>query len=104
MSFVSSPTYNLSKFLARALSPLAGKTASHISSSTDFIAFTKTISIPQGFTLVSYDVISLFTNVPTDFAIEVIKRRSEEDDSVLDEVDIPADTIISLVQFFLSST
>ena len=86
------------------LSPLVGKTASHVSSSTDFIAFTKTISIPHNFTLMSYDVISLFTNVPTNLAVEVIKRRLEEDSRVLDDVGISADVIISLMHFCLSST
>ena len=100
-SFVSSPMHNLSKFLAKALSPLAEKTASHVSSSTDFTTFTKTITIPHGFALVAYDIISLFTNVPTDLAVEVIKRRLEEDDSVLNEVSIPTNAIISLVHFCL---
>ena len=74
VSFVSSLTYNLSKLLARAQSPLVGKTASHVSSSTDFIAFTETVSIPQGFTLVSYNVISLFTTAPTDLDIEALRE------------------------------
>ena len=104
MSFISSPMYNLSKFLARALSPLEGRTASHVSSSTDFITFTKTVPIPHGFALVSYDVFSLFTNVPTDLVVEMTKRRSEWDDCVLDEVGIPADINISLLQLCFSST
>ena len=61
VSFVSSfmySVYNLYKFLANALSPPVGRTASHVPSGMDF---TKTAAIPYGFALVSYDVISIPT-------------------------------------------
>ena len=102
-SFISSPTYALSKFLSKVLSPLMGKTESHVSSSTEFVTFCKTITIPQGYTLLSFDVVSLFTNVPTDLPVEVVKRRLKTCD-VVDEVGIPAGVIISFLQFCLSST
>ena len=80
-----------------------GKTESHVSSSTDFVTFCKMITIPRGHTLLSFDVVSLFTNVPPDLAVEVVKSRLETCD-VMDEVGIPAGVIISLLQFCLSST
>ena len=56
--------------------------------------------------MASYDVVSLFTNVSTDLAIEENKRRLERDDKILKEVHvgIEANVIISLLQFCLSST
>ena len=37
VSVIKSPTFNLSRFLAKTLQPLTGKTESHIANSTDFI-------------------------------------------------------------------
>ena len=98
VSFISSPTYALSKFLAKTLSPLVGKTESYVASSSDFIDFSKTVRIPQGYALFSFDVVSLFTNVPTDLAIEVIERRLESYDS-LEEFGLPAEVIIPICGF-----
>ena len=103
VSFVSSPTYAFSKFLAKVSSPLVGKTESFVASSSDFVNYTKTLRIPQGYTLLSFDVMSFFTKVPTDLAVEVIGRRLESND-ILEEVDLPAEAIISLLQFCLTST
>ena len=42
----------------------------------------KTISIPSDHKLVSFDVKSLFTNVPLDFAIELILKRIYEENEI----------------------
>ena len=77
VSFISSLTCALSKFLAKVSSLLVGKTESFVASSSDFVNYTKSLRIPQGYTLLSFDVISLFMKVPTDLAVEVIGRRLE---------------------------
>ena len=59
VSFVSSPTYALSKHLARALSPLVGNSSLFVSSSSVFVSFSKSITIPEKYELVSFDVVSL---------------------------------------------
>ena len=41
----------------------------------------------------SYDVISLFTNVLTDLVVEVTKRRLEEDVNILNEIGIEANLL-----------
>ena len=46
-SFMSSPTYALSKYLARALSPLVGNYSSFVSSSSGFVSLSKSITIPE---------------------------------------------------------
>ena len=42
----------------------------------------KTISIPSDHKLISFDVKSLFTNVPLDFTIDVILKRIYEDNEI----------------------
>jgi len=63
-SFINSPSYQLSKHLVHLLAPLVGKTSSFIKNSTDFAAFISDQTIAEETILVSFDVVSLFTNVP----------------------------------------
>ena len=42
----------------------------------------KTISIPSDHKLISFDVKSLFTNVPLDFTIDLILKRIYEDNEI----------------------
>ena len=55
--------------------------------------------------LVSFDVISLFTNIPIDEAVDVIHRKlaAEEDDLVV-RTPLPVERIAELLQLCLKST
>ena len=67
VSFYTSPTYQLSRHLSTLLTPLVGKSPSHIRNSSDFVNFITEQQLNQE-VLVSFDVVSLFTNVPTDLS------------------------------------
>ena len=103
VSFVSSPTYALSKHLARALSPLVGNSSSFVSSSLEFVSFSKSITIPEKYELASFDVVSLFTNVPIDLALSVVEKRLEDVD-VSDRTPLSKEALVSLLRLCLSST
>ena len=63
ISNIGTPTYQLAKYLAKILSPLAN--SEYIVTSTkDFIEKIKNVKVPDGHQLISFDVKSLFTNVP----------------------------------------
>ena len=61
VSFYSSATYQLSKHLCCLLSPLVGNSSSHISNSSNLIIFINQQQLDDEI-LVSFDVVSLFTN------------------------------------------
>ena len=44
--------------------------------------------------MVSFDVVSLFTNVPTDPAIQVAKRRLEADDGLKERTELTTEEVL----------
>ena len=77
VSFTGSPTSNLSKDLERILSELTGKSDHHVRNSRDFAKFITSITINNEEQMVSFDVVSLFTKIPTELAVEIAKSRLE---------------------------
>ena len=93
--------YNTAQHLARLLAPL-GKTAnSFISDSADFCSKISTISQLGQF--ISYDVVDLFTNIPREEALDVIRSRLHNAHSTLD-THLTIDSIIRLINSCISST
>ena len=75
VSFVSSLTYQLSKFLSSLLSPIVGLSDHHVRNSQHFTQFVTTQKLRDTEVLVSFDVVSLFTRVLTTRAIQVTHER-----------------------------
>ena len=78
ISNIGTATYELSRYLAGILKPLTRSDFS-VDSSKEFVDTLKTQTLPPGFCLVSFDVVSLFTKVPLDFTIELIFKKIYED-------------------------
>ena len=53
-----------------------------VKSTSDFITHIKRQNIPNNFKLISFDVTSLFTNVPLDFTIDLIHKRIYDENEV----------------------
>lgn len=70
---IGSPIYDLAKFLAKKLCPLAGNTSSYIKDSASFIQWTKNLEMNDEYLMVSFDVMPLYTMIPLDEAIEVMQ-------------------------------
>ena len=69
VSSIGTSTYEISKYLAKLLAPLA-KSKYTVYNTKDFVSRLRDRSIEEDFDLVSFDVTSLFTNVPLDFTID----------------------------------
>ena len=71
-----SPTYNLAKYLAEILKPLVGKSEHHVVNSKEFITKIEQTKLDEDEILVSFDVVSLFTNVSIDEACNICYSKS----------------------------
>ena len=83
VSFYTSPTYHLSKHLVGILSPLVGDTSYTVRNSRELVSFAQNICLKNE-CLVSFDVISLFTRIPVDLALQIARSRLENDVSLDD--------------------
>lgn len=71
---VGTASYKLAKHLAKLLAPLATSEYT-VSSTKQFIEKFASKNLPKTYKLISFDVASLFTNVPLDFTIEILLKR-----------------------------
>ena len=104
VSFIGSPTYNLSKHLVTILSPLVGKSSSHVKNSFEFASFIAGQSLLPGMVLVSFDVVSLFTKVPVELAVRVAHERLLADTSLAERTSLSPDEVVNLLRFCLGAT
>jgi hypothetical protein len=79
VSTIDSPTYAIAKYIARVLHPFTGQSETYVKNSYHFTEIIKTIQLGPENMMISFDVESLFTNVPVDDAMEIIKTFTEED-------------------------
>ena len=104
VSCIGSPSYQLSKYIASIISPLAGRTSSHVLNSKHFAETMGDITIGSDESLVSFDVTSLFTNVPIGEAVEIIRDRLREDEDLVERTPLSPDRIAELLGLCLKST
>lgn len=75
VSCLCAPSYNLSVFVHNILSMVNLTSEYSIKNSYEFVAFSKNVLLREGFSLFSLDVVSLFTNIPRELIIKLIRKR-----------------------------
>ena len=104
VSSCGSVTYGVAKELAKILKPLVGKSPHHINSTQDFVEQAKHFKLEAGECLSSYDVSALFTSVPIDPALKVIKDLLVKDNTLKERTVMDVEDIILLLEFCLKHT
>ena len=74
ISNTGTATYHLAKYLSKLISSL-NISEYTVSSTKDFVQNIRTIKVPTGYCMVSFDVKSLFTNVPLEYTIDLVLKR-----------------------------
>ena len=101
---IESPSHLLAKEHTRILPPLAGKGPSHVRNSVDFLQRIRQTSLAETDIMISFNVVSLFTNVPVDEALLVIAERLQQDTTLEERTSIPIPDLCHLVELCLKST
>ena len=104
VSSCGSVTYGVAKELAKILKPLVVKSPHHINSTQDFAEQVNHITLTPGECLSSYDVSALFTSVPVDPALNIIKDLLEKDHNLKERTVLAVSDIILLMEFCLKNT
>ena len=73
--------YQLAKYLAKLLSTLS-KPEYTVDNNVEFINNIKSEKVPISHSSISFDVKSLFTNVPLDYTVNIILRRIYDDNEL----------------------
>ena len=93
----------MAKELAKILKPLVGNSCHHINSTQDFVEQVKHITLAPGECLSSYDVFTLFTLVPADPALSIIKDLPDKDHTFKKRTGLAVNDIILLLEFCLKN-
>ena len=104
VSSCGSVNYGVAQELAKILKLLVGKSPHHINSTQDFVEQVRHITLMPGECLSSYDVSALFTSVPIDPALRLIKDLLEKDPTLKDRTVMGVNDIILLLEFCLKNT
>ena len=104
MSSCGSVTYGVAKELAKILKPLVGKSLHHINSTQDFVEQVKHITLVPGECLISYDMSTLFTLVPVNPVLNIIRDLLDKDNTLKERTVLAVNDIILLLEFCLKNT
>ncbi|XP_055714366.1 uncharacterized protein LOC129808607 [Phlebotomus papatasi] len=99
VSYIGSPNYALAKFVASLLSPLTDSPY-NVKNSLEVSRFVTGQVLPEGYIVVSLDVVSLFTNVPIDLVMSEIEVRFHE---IEPHTPLEKSEVLQLAEFCLRS-
>lgn len=72
VDYSNSPTYDLSRYLTKILNPCESEIKYQIRNSSEFKDIITTIRIEDDESMTSFDVFSLFTNVPISKVLDIV--------------------------------
>ncbi|XP_072023437.1 uncharacterized protein [Amphiura filiformis] len=90
-------TYDTAKFVANILSPLVGKSERHLQNSEDLVNKMSKFTLGPDECLVSFDVTALFTCVPVDESLEIVKELLSADTALDSRTDLSPQQITDLL-------
>ena len=104
VSSVGSATYALSKYISDIIKPLTGNTESAIRNTVDFCEEMKSIEIEKDEILISFDVKSLYTSIPTDETLSIVEMKLLDDDTLINRTSLSPKEIKQLLSLCLKTT
>ena len=96
--------YNLNKYIVNILKTYVKHENNNAKNSTTFSNYIRNVPIEDDEIMVSFDVTSLYTNIPIIDTINVIKDYIHSDDQFATKTAIPQDKFVDLVNLVLTTT
>ena len=97
-------TYGVAKELSHIIKPLVDQSPHHLKNTQHFIQQLQGKRLEPGETIASFDVKALFTSVPVQPSIQIVKQRLHQDNTLLQRTSMSIPQITSLLEFCLSHT
>ena len=104
VSYSGSPLYNLNKYIANILKTHVKHENNNAKNSTTFSNYIRNVPIEDDEIMVSFDVTSLYTNIPVIDTLNIIKDYVHSDDQFARKTAIPQDKFLDLVNLVLTTT
>nr|CAH8856726.1 unnamed protein product [Trichobilharzia regenti] len=104
VDFRNTPTYELSKHLALVLGPIRNRSRSRLTNSYEMKNKLNDIQLENNETMVSFDITSLYTNIPVNMALEAVEKELTADPELAYRTKLPIEEIILGIQICLIST
>ena len=104
MSSRGSITYGVAKELASIIHLLVGQSPHHLKNIQHFVQQIQQVKLEQGKIIPSYDVKALFTSVPVDPSINIVKHRLSQDPTLPQRTQMSTQQIITLLESCLKNT
>ena len=98
-----SACHPLSRFLVEIISPLTGKSSSYIKNSAYFVERISNAPFHSN-QMVSLDVVSLFTKVPTGETLAVVRDKLAAGPLLKERTFIPIDNLMKMLTFCVETT
>ncbi len=97
VSSVGTMAYNSAKYLAKLFAYLVGSNGHNVGSTKEFVQRSRSRSIQDNESQVSFDICKLFSCIPKGDAVDVLGRRLEEDDKLNEKTDMSIQSILELL-------
>jgi hypothetical protein len=96
--------YDTAAFVASILAPLVGNTEHHIANSTELVKTLSGFTLDKDELMVSFDVTALFTSVPVQESLDIIKQRLNDDETLRERTSLSVNSICELLACCLNTT
>ena len=103
ISGIGSVTHATAKELSRIIKPLVGGSHHHVKNNMDFMKSIEGIQLRSDECMMSFDVESLFTSVPIEPSIGIIKKLLEDDNNLHQRTNMSVNHISCLLEFCLKT-
>jgi hypothetical protein len=104
VSCIDSPCHKLARYLTDILSPLVGKSPSYVKDSKHLVEMLSQVTVQPDDIMASFDVESLFTNVPIEETLEILKDKLEKDTDLSTRTPLSKEAILELTRICITTT